>query len=163
MNKKEKAFTLIEMMIVVSVLLILTSIAVPKFMNLIRLSNEGATKGSLGSIRSALDIYFADTEGIFPARVAGGVTGLEVPPFLGSGSDNYLDEIPACKEHCSAWGAHKLNSLIVTPVDGMGANGPDDGGWAYQTPTGITYSTMVARAMVNCAENDYHGTVISKW
>src|ERR1700733_4893929 len=59
-------FTLIELMIVVSIIGILASIAVPKFANLVRKSQEGATKGNLGVIRSALSIYYSDMEGFYP-------------------------------------------------------------------------------------------------
>ena len=163
MRNKEKAFTLIELMIVVSVLLILTSIAYPRYKNLMRLSSEGRTKGNLGAIRSALQIYYADTDGFFPARVDGAVTGLETSPFLGVTADNYMDEIPACKEACDAWGVHNLKTLNITAVDGLGVEGPDDGGWAYQTPTGAIFSSGIARVLVNCAETDYHGTTISLW
>ena len=61
--KKKKGFTLIELMIVVAIIGILAAIAIPKFADLIRKSNEGATKGNLGSVRSALSIYFADNDG----------------------------------------------------------------------------------------------------
>ena len=68
-GRKERwvsAFTLIELMIVVSIIGILASIAIPKFADLIRKSKEGATKGGLGAMRSALSIYSADMEGQFP-------------------------------------------------------------------------------------------------
>src|ERR1700674_37573 len=61
-----RAFTLIELMIVVAIIGILAAIAIPKFASLIRKSSEGATKGQLGSIRSALSIYYGDMEGQFP-------------------------------------------------------------------------------------------------
>ncbi|TBR25508.1 type II secretion system protein [bacterium] len=59
-------FTLIELMIVVAIIGILAAVAIPKFSELIRKSNEGANRGNLGSIRSALSIYYGDMEGNWP-------------------------------------------------------------------------------------------------
>jgi prepilin-type N-terminal cleavage/methylation domain-containing protein len=63
-------FTLIELMIVVAIIGILAAIAIPKFANLIRKSAEGQNKGNLGSVRSALSIYYGDMEGQFPTALA---------------------------------------------------------------------------------------------
>jgi prepilin-type N-terminal cleavage/methylation domain-containing protein len=63
-------FTLIELMIVVAIIGILAAIAIPKFADLIRKSSEGSLKGNLGSVRSALSIYYGDMEGQFPTDLA---------------------------------------------------------------------------------------------
>jgi type II secretory pathway pseudopilin PulG len=53
-------------MIVVAIIGILAAIAIPKFSDLITKSREGATKGNLATVRSALRVYYADNEGIYP-------------------------------------------------------------------------------------------------
>ena len=67
-------FTLVELMIVVSILGILATIAVPKFADLVRKSREGVLKGNLGAMRSALNIYYADMEGNYPTMAVVGTT-----------------------------------------------------------------------------------------
>ena len=67
LKKSVKGFTLIELMIVVAIIGILAAIAIPKFADLVTKSKESAVKGSLGSVRSAISIYYSDTEGVFPA------------------------------------------------------------------------------------------------
>src|ERR1044071_2741821 len=64
--KSVKGFTLIELMIVVAIIGILAAIAIPKFADLVDKSREASVKGSLGAIRSAVSIYYSDTEGVFP-------------------------------------------------------------------------------------------------
>jgi prepilin-type N-terminal cleavage/methylation domain-containing protein len=61
---QEKAgFTLIELMIVVCVIGILAAIAVPKYSETIRRSQEARTKGNLASLRSAITSYYSTHEG----------------------------------------------------------------------------------------------------
>src|ERR1700745_2223073 len=68
---KKSGFTLIELMIVVAIIGILAAIAIPKFAELIRKSGEGASKGHLGAIRSALRLYYGDMEGVYPTTLSG--------------------------------------------------------------------------------------------
>jgi type II secretory pathway pseudopilin PulG len=49
-------------MLVVAIIGILAAIAIPQFSNMTTKSKEGATKGNLGALRSALQIYFGDNE-----------------------------------------------------------------------------------------------------
>lgn len=64
--EKNRGFTLIELMLAVAIIGLLSAIAVPKFGNLIDKAREASLKGQLGSLRSALSLYYADNEGIFP-------------------------------------------------------------------------------------------------
>lgn len=66
MRARGRGFTLIELMIVVAIIGIMAAIAIPKFASLLRKSREGASKGSLGAMRSVLSIYYGDMEGQYP-------------------------------------------------------------------------------------------------
>lgn len=61
-----RGFTLIELMLVVAIVALLAAIAIPKFANLIDKAKEAGMKGNLGVLRSALTIYYADNEGLYP-------------------------------------------------------------------------------------------------
>ncbi len=172
--RSKKGFTLVELMIVVAIIGILAGIAIPRYMNFIRRSREGATKGNLGAVRSALNIYYSDTEGLYPQRgvvAAGNIppgTGLLGSPFLGVLADNYLDEIKPATEACSV-GAH-TTANIPTEVYGniMGSGGTWNGGWVYETGATIAigYSTATARFIVDCIQPDSKkpiAQIISSW
>ena len=101
-------FTLIELMIVVAIIGILAAIAIPKFASLIRKSGEGASKGNLGSLRSALSIYYGDMEGQYP-RHGRADRQRQVPAIPVAKAPNY----------------HPDTSVIdVSPAT-------DAGGWSY--------------------------------
>ena len=74
LKRSNKGFTLIELMIVVAIIGILAAVAVPKFADLVTKSKEASVKGSLGSVRSALSIYYGDTEGAYPTALFDGLT-----------------------------------------------------------------------------------------
>ncbi|OGR87801.1 MAG: hypothetical protein A3J74_02015 [Elusimicrobia bacterium RIFCSPHIGHO2_02_FULL_57_9] len=134
---RASGFTLIELMIVVAIIGILAAIAIPKFSNLIRKSQEGAGKGNLGSIRSALSIYYGDMEGIYPSL-------LESLTLNGK----YLSALPAAKTP-----PYHADSATVrtetTPTDGVG--------WSYNATTGNANEGTV---LVGCTHTD---TKSSQW
>jgi prepilin-type N-terminal cleavage/methylation domain-containing protein len=64
---KKNGFTLIELVMVIAIIGILSSLAVPKFQDLSGAAKISATKAGLGSLRSALAIRYA-------ASATGGLT-----------------------------------------------------------------------------------------
>ena len=135
MNEFRRGFTLIELMIVVAIIGILAAIAIPKFADLINKSKEGATKGSLSSVRSAIQVYYGDNEGWFPADTLGCLTL----------NAKYLSEIPVAKLP----GTGHADSSAV-----MGNALNDAGGWAYANkPQSIPWGQF----LVNCAHEDLKG------
>ncbi len=137
--KSVKGFTLIELMIVVAIIGILAAIAIPKFADLVTKSKESAVKGSLGSVRSAMSIYYSDTEGVFPA-LGNLVTAL----CTGS---KYLKELPYIQ--VPKPGNHgSVNSETNTLGDG--------GNWYYPSET-------EGHVAVNCTHTDSKNSVWSSW
>ncbi|MCP4652157.1 MAG: type II secretion system protein [Candidatus Omnitrophica bacterium] len=70
---KNKSFTLIELIMVIVIIGILASMAIPKFINLRRDAQIAACSQSLGAIRTALGNYYAryaiDQTAQFPASL----------------------------------------------------------------------------------------------
>ena len=136
MNKNRGGFTLIELMVAVLIVGILASIAMPKFTSLIRVTSEGAAKGNLGTVRSAVSIYYADTEGLYPSQLA----ALTV-------SGKYLGVLPPAK-------APYYHDDLTTESDGLLNAATDAGGWQYDNVPGDTYNGF---AVVNCTHTDTQG------
>ena len=143
MNKTRPAsagFTLLELMMVVTIIGILASIMVPKLANAMQKAKEGSLKGNLGTLRSAVSIYYADTEGQFPAN-------LDVLTL----NAKYLPAVPAAKGL-----ADHPESNAVT----LGASSDDSGGWTYNNVGGdARYGSVV----VNCTHTDTKGSVWSSY
>ena len=59
-TRNDKGFTLIELMIVVSIIGILASIAVPSYQTALIKAREAVLRENLYTIRSAIDQHFAD-------------------------------------------------------------------------------------------------------
>ncbi len=129
-------FTLIELMIVVAIIGILAAIAIPKFAELIRKSNEGSSKGNLGAVRSALSIYYGDMEGQYPDDL--------VSLTLGG---KYLANIPVAKTP----NYHQDSSTVTNETTPS-----DSGGWSYNNVPG---NANLGTVLVDCTHTDTKGTV----
>src|SRR5271170_7585745 len=149
---KRRGFTLIELMIVVAIIGILAAIAIPKFADLVRKAKEGQTKGSLGSLRSALSIYYSDMEGQYPSDSLPGITFEAFASLTANGK--YIASIPTARTpdyHSDTSTYTCANSIPPFPCPP-----PDNGGWAYTDNPLIT--SYFGYVMVNCFHSDTKGT-----
>ncbi len=147
MKNNKKGFTLIELMIVVAIIGILAAIAIPKFADLINKSKEGATKGALSSVRSAIQVYYGDNEGWFPADTLACITL----------NAKYIAEIPVAK--LPGTGHGDINTVL-------GAAAPTDAaGWLYANDP--TIAATWGNFVVNCTHEDIKGrdsaTLTTPW
>ena len=142
MKTMKQGFTLIELMIVVAIIGILAAIAIPKFADLINKSKEGATKGALSSVRSALQVYYGDNEGWFPTD--------DLSSLVAAGK--YISNIPVAKLPGTG---HVDATLVTVSLTTTTLQTSDASGWAYfndRTNT-ATWDTFV----VNCNHYDLKG------
>lgn len=120
-----KGFTLIELVIIIVILGILATVAIPKYQDLTSEAKEAATRGSLGGLRSAITIYYANQavrtgSATWPVidslRTIGVVMMQSIPPNPYQTDSNAPDS-------------------IVTGLT-KGTTVGSRGGWAYLASTG---------------------------
>jgi len=63
----KRAFSLVELVIVVVIIGVIAAIAVPRISRGAKGAGESALRGSLASLRNAIDMYAAEHGGAFPA------------------------------------------------------------------------------------------------
>jgi general secretion pathway protein G len=88
-----RAFTLIELMVVVVILGILATMVVPKVMSKPEQARRTKAKADICSIQTALNLFKADT-GRFPTTAEGLQALVTNPGIKGYTSDGYLERVP---------------------------------------------------------------------
>jgi Type II secretory pathway, pseudopilin PulG len=143
----KNGFSVIEIIIALAVIIIIAIIAVPKFSNVLRKSGEGATKSGLGSLNSAIAMYYGDHEGNYPSA--------DIVKEL-TENGKYIKEIPMayCPPH------HKKSNSIIT---GDFEKNQDTGGWAYKADDVEDGSGKIkGQIWVNCTHTDSKGNIWSQ-
>jgi prepilin-type N-terminal cleavage/methylation domain-containing protein len=81
--RKNAAFTLVEIMIVVSIIALIAVIAVPSFMRARERSQNTKFINALRIATSAFELYAAEHNGAYPAEVKRKVISPEMQPYFG--------------------------------------------------------------------------------
>lgn len=119
--RQRRGFTLIELIVVIMILGILATIAVPKFLNTSARARDNATRSSLAVVRNAIEIYTADHNGELPGQ-QGDLPG-DLSEYIRGGFPVALPK--------------NSNTVSYYSVDDA-ALAPDTSasGWRYSTVTG---------------------------
>ena len=75
-NQARKAFTLIEILIVVVILGILAAVVIPQFTNAAEDANNAGVRTQLQTLRSQVELYRAENQGSDPALATTGWTDM---------------------------------------------------------------------------------------
>lgn len=142
---RRRGFTLVELMIVVSIMSILASIALPKFADMLLKSQEGSTKGNLGAMRSALAIYYADNQGAYPS-CAFGANSTVLSTYL---APKYLSSIQSVRT-----GLHPPTNAVYCDTVLVAGSVHDSQGWYYD---GDPTDSLFGNLYVACDHQDTMG------
>lgn len=125
-NRMKKAFTLVEILIVVVILGILASIVVPQFATATEDTQRAAISDQVRKVRQAIAVYYVRNGNVYPNITAGNGTWGEL---IVPGSE-YMRSAPA-----NVW-VGGANAKVITA-----ANAPDSAfqtnyGWIWDQATG---------------------------
>jgi prepilin-type N-terminal cleavage/methylation domain-containing protein len=76
--RRERGLTLVELMIVVTIIAIIAAVAMAVYQDIIKKSRLAADQGVVSSLRSAVAIYYGRSNGMFPGSL-GAVESLVTP------------------------------------------------------------------------------------
>jgi len=162
---KQRAFTLVELLIVVIILAILAAIIIPQFTSATVDAQESALDANLTGLRSAIELYHAQHGVLYPGAAASSGGTCAAGAATGSGAANtaqaFMDSLlmysDAAGTTCSVADAtHRFGPYIrrgvpADPITGKGAliaevvvtstgaalaPAAATGGWAYDTKSG---------------------------
>jgi general secretion pathway protein G len=135
----KRAFTLIEILIVVVILGILAAIVIPQFTDASQQANTSSVQSQLQTIRSQIELYRVKNAGADPASLAAGDwtdltqpvdgAGDPLPPFLHSAPKNPLCAAATATSVAAAagagvgwvWRANDAGVMDIFAVDAAGA------------------------------------------
>ena len=120
-DNDKRGFTLIELIVVIMILGILATIAVPKFLKTSARAQDNATRSSLSVIRNAIELYTADHNGELPGQ-QGDLPG-DLTEYIRGGFP-----VSTAKDS-SGVSYYSVDEAALTP-DGS------RNGWLYSTITG---------------------------
>ena len=129
-----RAFTLVEMLLVLVILAVLAAIVIPKFAGRSQQAKESAAKADISNFSVALDAFEVDN-GFYPQGSAGLTALVEQPNNLPSWKGPYLNKVPL-----DPWGNAYVYSypgkanpkhfdLSSQGVDGQAGTGDDITNW----------------------------------
>jgi len=111
--RKEKGFTLVELMVVIIILAVLTGIAIPSYMALRNRARQTAAKAELTNIATALELFMSDYSQ-YPATTAANMIleleGDATAPLNGTNQYIYMANVPTD----DPWGTANSYTYVTT-------------------------------------------------
>lgn len=135
----KKKFNIMEVVVAILIILLVTMVVYPKFLDVIRKSNEATTRANLTALRTAIAVYYGENEGTYPDE--------NIVKQLLSEDGKYIKYIP--EVYCPPY--NNPNNEITTKPTG------NSGRWAYQVKD--SKERQAGEIWVDCDQKDSKGVV----
>jgi prepilin-type N-terminal cleavage/methylation domain-containing protein len=152
-----RGFTVIEMVVVVTVMGILAILAANQFHFLRARAQESTLRGHLGSIRGALLIYYGNMDGVYPAAFSALTENGKYLPEIPR------EDIPPVQKtdnpgHAGTRGAEQVYAVVPSSPGGFLNEGTALWGYVNNPKSG-----RYGHVFVNCAHRDTKSSVWTHW
>lgn len=173
-SRSNRAFSLVELVIVIVILGIIAAVAIPRISSGSRNAGESALRADLASLRNAIDWYYGEHNNKFPAAVGDGTNAADTEgAFINQLTmySNATGTVSADKDPLFPYGPYirgggfpkapigdnkgKATVTVVNQATPLTSTPGDGKGWVYNTQTG--------EVIVNTDDTANDGTTYDTW
>lgn len=151
-KNRSDGYTLIELTMVIVIISVLASIVVPQYAVLTQRAYQSKAKGNLGSLRSALSLYYSEQDGLWPLKnYPGGpvtdgnsLTTMLTPRYMATVPiPRVVDNMPDYNGLSFSYDSHAINLMTQNPVSDVWivAGQPADWTPGVEGPYGYDYES----------------------